>query len=184
MRDCAALSIIGRVLRPSTILRVALGMRLFADAATRMGVRSVVSQTDCSPWRAFSCNDRHCLILTLARRARHKGPISLAWARKSRLTSPIAVGFCDVSWFGVGRFSVPACGSAACRAQRLSRLAEGHRSRRREAVLTAVSTARRSIGSGGPGDILQLRRHPGSITKSVRVLAGVTVAQTFPLHRR
>jgi hypothetical protein len=42
-----------------------------------------------------------------------------------------------------------------------------------------VSTARRSIG-GGPGEILRLRRHPGSIRKSVRVLAGVTSRELSP----
>src|SRR6187397_2014996 len=100
MRDYAARSIIGRVMRPSAILRVAFGMRLFVDAATRMGGRSVVSQTDCSPWHAFSCNDIPCLILTLARRARHKGPISLARARRSSVPPTNSIGPCDVSWFG------------------------------------------------------------------------------------
>jgi hypothetical protein len=62
--------------------------------------------------------------------------------------SPIPIGFAMFLGSAGRCFSVPACGSAACRAQRRSRLAEGHRLKRREAVLTAVSTARASITSG------------------------------------
>lgn len=43
------------------------------------------------------------------------------------------------------RFSVPACTTRGRRAERRSRLAAGHRQRRREAVLTVASTARGSI---------------------------------------
>jgi hypothetical protein len=46
------------------------------------------------------------------------------------------------------RFSVPACTFQRRRAQQRSRLAEGHRRRRREAVLTAASTAPRLVRSG------------------------------------
>ena len=43
-------SIIGRALPASTILSVVRGMVLYANAATRTGVLSVVSQTDCLAW--------------------------------------------------------------------------------------------------------------------------------------
>ncbi len=45
------------------------------------------------------------------------------------------------------RFSVPACTTRERRAERRSRLAAGHRRRRREAVLTVASTARGLIRS-------------------------------------
>jgi hypothetical protein len=48
------------------------------------------------------------------------------------------------------RFSAPACMISPRRAERRSRLAKGHRRRRREAVWTAASTARRLIRSGLP----------------------------------
>jgi hypothetical protein len=48
------------------------------------------------------------------------------------------------------RFSVPACMISPRRAERRSRLAKDHRRRRREAVWTAASTARRLIRSGLP----------------------------------
>ena len=47
-----------------------------------------------------------------------------------------------------GRSSVPACAHPPRRAQRWSRLARGHRRRRRGAVLTSASTAPGSIRSG------------------------------------
>ncbi len=47
-----------------------------------------------------------------------------------------------------GRFSVPACAQPWRRAQGRSRLADGHRRRRREAVLTGASTAPGLIRSG------------------------------------
>ena len=57
---------------------------------------------------------------------------------------------CFVMFLGSAerRFSVPACTFHRRRAQRLSRLAEGHRRRRREAVLTAASTAPGLVRSG------------------------------------
>lgn len=53
------------------------------------------------------------------------------------------------------RFSAPACMISPRRAERRSRLAKGHPRRRREAVWTAASTARRLIRSGLPP-----RRYP------------------------
>jgi hypothetical protein len=52
------------------------------------------------------------------------------------------------------RFSVPACETKQRRAQRRSRLAAGHRRRRREAVLRAVSAVRSSARSGATSGFL------------------------------
>ena len=52
-----------------------------------------------------------------------------------------------VSLFGLSAVSPSGLGFDTRRAQRRSRLAEGHRRRRREAVLTVASTARGSIRS-------------------------------------
>src|SRR5499427_4502013 len=127
--DCVTLPIIGHALPLSTITRAALATPHCVDVGTHTDAPSVVSPTDSLQWRASSCNDRLCLTLISARPPHHKAPF---------------LSYPDNRCFSVrlrDRFSVPTCRTAPRRAQRRSRLAVGHRRRRRNAVLTAASTA-------------------------------------------
>jgi hypothetical protein len=70
-----------------------------------------------------------------------------------------------VSLIGLSAVSLSGLGFDTRRAQRRSRLAEGHRRRRREAVLTAASTTRGSIRSGAlaaqsPPEAINIRCDP------------------------
>ena len=132
-------------------------MSLYVNAVTRTDGPSAVSQTDSFPWRAFSWSGRPCLILTSIRRLQRKSSTP-----GCRPTLPVANPdrICEFLGSAGRRFSVPACESTTRRAQRRSRLAEGHRLKRREAVLTAASTARASITSGSACHNLERRRQP------------------------
>jgi hypothetical protein len=75
MFGCATQSITGHVSPPSTIPSLALAMPLYASAATRTDVPSVVSQTGCLAWHACCCNARRCLIRSLVDRPHRTGPL-------------------------------------------------------------------------------------------------------------
>ena len=132
--DCATLSIIGHALPLSTMTRAGLATPQCVDAGTRTDVLSAASQIDSLQWLASSCNDRLCFTPTSARPPDHKRPFVFDQDNRCFSVRP------------QGRFSVPTCRTTLRRAQLRSRLAGGHRRSRRNAVLTAASTARGSIG--------------------------------------
>src|SRR5215831_9792104 len=143
--DCATLSIIGHALPLSTITKAALATPHCVDAGTHTDAPSAVSQTDSLQWRACSCNDRLCLTLISVKPPHHKAPFlshpdNRCFSVRLRAVSP----------------SRPA-GQQRAAHRRRSRLAVGHRRRRRNAVLTAASTARplNQVGSAR-----FLSRHP------------------------
>ena len=140
-----------------------------ADAGTRMDALFAALQIDSSQWHASSCNDRLCLIPTSARLQAHKAALLLGQ---------------DDSCFSVrpaGRFSVPTCAPTLRRAQRRSRLAGGHRRRRRNAVLTDASTARTSIRSGSATNPDQVHHVSGVPEPTGPAHRGVTAPLLFRL---
>ena len=147
---CAKLSIIGHVAPPSTILRPKLAMPPCASVVTRMVARCAVSGTDYLVWLASYCRSKRRLTRGMATMQHSK--VNLFHSGKAPDDS-----------FSVRlkrRFSVPACDLAPRRAQRRSRLAEGHRGATRSgldgrehgAKLDQVGTAVDPNPSLGPYD--------------------------------
>src|SRR5690348_3182321 len=167
--DCAIPSIIGHGLLLSTMTSAALATPHYVDGGTPMDALFAALQIDCSQWHASSCSDRLCLIPTSARLPAHKTTLSAPAGQLVFLSSTS------------GPFLRPDLRKTLRRAQRWSRLAGGHRRRRRDAVLTAASTAPTSIRSGTAANACQ--------TRHVRVVAeptgtanrGVTVPLIFRL---
>ena len=112
---CAKLSIIGHVAPPSTIRRPKLAMPPCASVVTRMVARCAGWRTDCLIWLVSCCRSKRRLIRNMATLSHSTVKLSQILAHDG---------------FSVRlkrRFSVPACSWAPRRAQRWSRLAEGHR---------------------------------------------------------
>ena len=167
--DCATLSIIGHALPLSTMTRAALATPHCVDAGTRTGVLSAASQIDSLQWLASSCNDRLCLTPTSARPPDHKRPFVFDQDNRCFSVRP------------QGRFSVPTCRTTLRRAQRRSRLAGGHRRSRRNAVLTAASTARTSIRSAAHRSSSGQPRRSGGLSPLNLLPAGLPPRYLFPL---
>src|SRR5215467_4932047 len=167
--DCATLSIIGHALPLSTITRAALATPHCVDAGTRTGAPSAVSQTDSLQWHASSCNDRLCLP---------PFPPGHRIIKRPFLSHP------DNRCFSVrlrGRFSVPTCRTAPRRAQKAVKA--GRRpppQRRRNAVLTAASTARPINQVGSARFVSRLTIRKGWLTDLLP--AGFPPAALFACH--
>ena len=138
MSDCVTRSITGHVSPLSTIPRVALAMPLYANAVTPTDVPCAVLQIDCLAWPASFCSDRrHLIRIMVDRRKRHLFDAPKA---SSRLLE-------GVSQFGLSAVSRSRPAIYACVVRSGGQdwpktTAFG----RREAALTAASTARGSIG--------------------------------------
>src|SRR5271166_2629059 len=135
MFDYATRSITGPVSPSSTIPRAIAAMSHYASAATRTVVPCAASQTDCSTWLASSCSDRRRLTRSLVSRLHNK-----------QVGGSTPANTCLLSSFGWSAVSPPRPEDRQ-RAARSGGQDWPQATVRREAVLTAASTARASIRS-------------------------------------
>ena len=165
MFGCATRCIIGHVPQPNTTQKLSPSMPLYGGAATRMAELCAVLQTDYWVWLAYFCGDRRRLTRS-----------SLSRPAKQHRSKHDKVQFLSSA-------GAPFLRPGLQNGRRVARsggqdwpkaIAE-----RREAVLTAASTARGSIRSEPAAD-----PSPYLIRRKNYRLGGVTGPPLFPLDYR